>query len=119
MTNREKEAIENDLLLKEYMTSYHTLIHKLQELSCISPSNEYERLEQKFLREYIKISMNKIQCLSSMREVCILCDMAEEDFRWVVDNDGLGEATDTKTHSMLKEVHRIMDLLIPRGELIE
>lgn len=119
MTNREKEIIENDLLLKEYMKSYQTLIHKLQELSCISPSNEYERLEQRFLRDYIKVSMRKIQCLSSMREACLLSDLAEEDFRWVVDNDELEESTDTPTHGMLKEVHRIMDLLIPRGECIE
>ena len=81
---REREALEQDDVLNELKSRHSKLVLLLENMSEIVPKTEYEQLQKKYLRDYIKMAMKKLSGMIIKEESRIQMKVLNEDFQYLV-----------------------------------
>lgn len=81
MVSREREALEKSERLNELRSRHNKLALLLESIRDLNPSSEYEQLQKKYLREYVKLAMKKLNGMILIEEYKLQLDILNDDFQ--------------------------------------
>ena len=86
MVSREREALENNERLKELKSRHDALVLMMEKMAEIEPQTEYEKLQKKYLRDFLRIAMKKVSGMILIEESRTQLDLLNEDFQYITED---------------------------------
>lgn len=84
MVSREREALESNERLIELRSRHDKLVLMLDKMAEIEePKTEYERIQKKYLRDFLRIAMKKVSGMILIEETHVQMDLLDEDFQYL------------------------------------
>jgi hypothetical protein len=83
MVSREREALESNERLNELRKRHDKLVLLLEKMGEIEPKTEYEQIQKKYLRDYLKLAMKKLSGMIIVEESRIQVKLLDEDFQYL------------------------------------
>lgn len=94
---KEREVLENSERLNELRSRHNNLVLLLEKMAEIEPKTEYEKLQKKYLRDFLKLAMKKLNGMILIEESRIQMDLLNEDFQYLV-KDTMPEVNTPTNH---------------------
>lgn len=99
MVSREREALESNERLIELRSRHDKLVLMLDKMSEIEPKTEYEKLQKKYLRDYLRHAMKKVSGMILIEESRVQMDLLNEDFQYLTQD--IMPEENTTTHGFV------------------
>ena len=84
MVSREREALESNERLIELRKRHDNLVLLLETMAKIEePKTDYERIQKKYLRDFLKIAMKKVSGMILIEESRVQLGLLDDDFQYL------------------------------------
>lgn len=84
MVSKEREALESNERLIELRKRHDNLVLLLEKMAEIEePKTDYERIQKKYLRDFLRIAMKKVSGMILIEESRVQLDLLDDDFQYL------------------------------------
>ena len=84
MVSKERKALECNERLIELRKRHDNLVLLLENMGQIEePKTDYERIQKKYLRDFLKIAMKKVSGMILIEESRVQLDLLDDDFQYL------------------------------------
>lgn len=84
MVSKERKALESNERLIELRKRHDNLVLLLDKMAEIEePKTEYERIQKKYLRDFLKIAMKKVSGMIIIEESRVQLGLLDDDFQYL------------------------------------